>query len=133
MKQTIAQRLKILAEYEVVELGIRTKLLVNHMMYPYDKHIVEVMEGDAKGTKLIQDFTVINTEIEKLPECNSPFDECTKIDSQVELNLEGLLSPFSYLPKRNLDHASNTVITSFTNYMEIKTENGKDEIRKWRR
>ena len=115
----------VLAEYEVIEHGIHTKLLANHTMYPYDKHIIEVMDGDAKGTKLIQDFTVINTEIEKLPECNSPFDECTKIDSQVELNLEGLLSPFSYLPKGNLDHASNTVITSFTNYMEIKTKNEK--------
>ena len=134
----------VLAEYEVIEHGIHTKLLANHTMYPYDKHIIEVMDGDAKGTKLIQDFTVINTpvgdiggitnlflqglsqtEIAKLSECNSPFDECTRIDSQVELNLEGLLSPFSYLPKRNLDHASNTVITSFTNYMEIKTKNEK--------
>ena len=134
----------VLAEYEVIEHGIHTKLLANHTMYPYDKHIIEVMDGDAKGTKLIQDFTVINTpvgdidsisnlflqglshtEMAKLSECNSPFDECTRIDSQVELNLEGLLSPFSYLPKRNLDHASNTVITSFTNYMEIKTKNEK--------
>ena len=115
----------ILAEYEIIEHGIRVKLLASHTMYPYDKYIIEVMEGDAKGTKLIQDFTVINTEIEKLPECNSPFDECTKIDSQVELNLEGLLSPFSYLPKGNLDHASDTVITSFTNYMKIKTKSEK--------
>jgi len=115
----------ILAEYEVIEHGIRSKLLVSHTMYPYDKHTVEVMDGDAKGTKLIQDFTVINTEIEKLPECNSTFDECTKIDSRVELNLKGLLSPFSYLPKGNLDHASDTVITSFTNYMKIKTKSEK--------
>ena len=115
----------VLAEYEVIEHGIHTKLLANHTMYPYDKHIIEVMDGDAKGTKLMQDFTMINTEIEKLPECNSPFGECTKIDSRVELNLKGLLSPFSYLPKGNLDHASNTVITSFTNYMEIKTKNEK--------
>ena len=88
-------------------------------------HIVEVTNGDAEGTKLIQDFTVINTEIEKLPECNQSFGECTKIDSRVELNLKGLLSPFGYLPKGNLDHASNTVITSFTTYMEIKTKNEK--------
>ena len=116
----------ILAEYEVVEHGIRTKLLVSHTMYPYDKHIVEVMDGDAKGTKLMQDFTTINTEIEKLPECDQSFDECTKIDSRVELDLKGLLSPFSYLPKRNLDHASDTVISSFTNYMQLsKTETKK--------
>jgi len=60
-----------------------------------------------------------------------PFlDECTKIDSTIELNFEGLLSPFSYLPKRNLEHASDTVISTFTDYMEIKTENGRivDEL-----
>ena len=111
----------ILAEYEVIEHGIRAKLLANHTLYPYDRHIIEVMDGDAEGTKLIQDFTMP----EALRECNSPFDECTKIDSRVELNLKGLLSPFSYLPKGNLDHASNTVITSFTTYMEIKTTNEK--------
>ena len=47
----------------------------------------------------MQDFTVINTEIEKLPECN-PADVLKLI--LVELNLKGLLSPFSYLPKGNL-------------------------------
>ncbi|SVD64943.1 uncharacterized protein METZ01_LOCUS417797, partial [marine metagenome] len=144
----------VLAEYEVTEHGIRSKLLASHTMYPYDKHVIEVMDGDAKGTKLIQDFTTINASNIEPPECiNRDFDEdldidlddmisckkfamkdfgdclfldkCTKIDSQVELNLEGLLSPFSYLPKGNLDHASDTVITSFTNYMEIKTKNEK--------
>ena len=148
---------KILAEYEVVELGIRTKLLVNHMMYPYDKHIVEVMEGDAKGTKLTQDFTTIypvtiippecigidkNDDLvidaDDLISCKSThtaykeylgdclfLDKCTKIDSKIELDLKGLLSPFRYLPEKNLNHAANTVISSFTNNMEIKTENGK--------
>ena len=118
----------VLAEYEVVEHGIRTKLLVSHTMYPYDKHIVEVMDGDAKGTKLMQDFTTINTEIEKLPECDQSFDGCTKIDSRVELNLKGLLSPFSYLPKGNLDHASDTVISSFTNYMQLSKNETKKII-----
>ena len=118
----------VLAEYEVVEHGIRAKLLVSHTIYPYDKHIVEVMDGDAKGTKLMQDFTTINTEIEKLPECDQSFDGCTKIDSRVELNLKGLLSPFSYLPKGNLDHASDTVISSFTNYMQLSKNETKKII-----
>ena len=118
----------VLAEYEVVEHGIHAKLLVSHTMYPYDKHIVEVMDGDAKGTKLMQDFTTINTEIEKLPECDQSFDGCTKIDSRVELNLKGLLSPFSYLPKGNLDHASDTVISSFTNYMQLSKNETKKII-----
>ena len=147
----------ILAEYEVVELGIRTKLLVNHTMYPYDKHIVEVMDGDAKGTKLMQDFTTIypvniippecigydedgdfDVDSYDLTACKSKstahnlylgdciyLDKCTKIDSKIELDLKGLLSPFRYLPEQNLNHAANTVISSFTNHMEIKTENGK--------
>ena len=151
----------ILAEYELVEHGVHAKLLVSHTMYPYDKHIVEVMDGDAKGTKLIQDFTTVNAGTIVPPECidrdtsgdgiideidmqickeytwkeegwgDCPFlDECTKIDSTIELNFEGLLSPFSYLPKRNLEHASDTVISTFTDYMEIKTENGRivDEL-----
>ena len=118
----------VLAEYEVVEHGIRTKLLVSHTIYPYDKHIVEVMDGDAKGTKLMQDFTTINTEIEKLPECDQSFDGCTKIDSRVELDLKGLLSPFSYLPKGNLDHASDTVISSFTNYIQLSKNETKKII-----
>ena len=118
----------VLAEYEVIEHGIRTKLLANHTMYPYDKHIIEIMDGDAKGTKLMQDFTTFNTEIEKLPECDQSFDECTKIDSRVELDLKGLLSPFSYLPKGNLDHASDTVISSFTNYMQLSKNETKKII-----
>ena len=70
----------------------------------------------------MQDFTTFNTEIEKLPECDQSFDECTKIDSRVELDLKGLLSPFSYLPKRNLEHASNTVIQTFTDYMQLSDD-----------
>ena len=119
----------VLAEYEIIEHGIRAKLLVNHTIYPYDKHVMEVTDGDAKGTKLIQDFRTID-----LREClvmelrASEFDECTRIDSRVELNLKGLLSPFGYLPKGNLDHATNTVITSFTDYMELSKNETKKII-----
>ena len=120
----------VLAEYEIIEHGIRAKLLVNHTIYPYDKHVMEVTDGDAKGTKLIQDFRTID-----LRECSSvmeirasEFDECTRIDSRVELNLKGLLSPFGYLPKGNLNHASATVITSFTDYMELSKNETKKII-----
>ena len=105
----------ILAEYELIEHGIRTKLLAEHTMYPYDKHILEIMDGDAKGTKLIQDFTTV--------ECNESVGKCTQIASRVELNLEGILTPFGFLPKPNLDHAFNTIITSFEMYMDTY-ENG---------
>ena len=105
----------VLAEYELIENGIRTKLLAEHTMYPYDKHILEIMDGDAKGTKLIQDFTTV--------ECDESVGKCTQIASRVELNLGGILTPFGFLPKSNLDHAFNTIITSFEMYMDTY-ENG---------
>ena len=109
----------VLAEYELIEHGIRTKLLAEHTMYPYDKHILEIMDGDAKGTKLIQDFTTV--------ECNESVGKCTQIASRVELNLGGILAPFGFLPKLNLDHAFNTIITSFEMYMDTY-ENGTKKI-----
>ena len=60
----------ILVEYEVFEAGINTKLLVQHTMYPYNEHIMEIIDGDAKGTKITQKFsdtdsvTKINTLID---------------------------------------------------------------------
>ena len=105
----------VLAEYLLIEHGIRTKLLAEHTMYPYDKHILEIMDGDAKGTKLIQDFTTV--------ECDESVGKCTQIASRVELNLGGILAPFGFLPKSNLDHAFNTIITSFEMYMDTY-ENG---------
>jgi len=38
------------------------------------------------------------------------------------------LSPFSYLPKGNLDHASDTVISSFTNYIQLSKNETKKII-----
>ena len=95
----------ILAEYEVVEAGITSKLLVQHIMYPYYEHTIEVMDGDAKGTKITQKFT--------------DTDSVTTIHTLVELDLKGILSPFGFLPKGNLEHASNTIVTSFIDYAKI--------------
>ena len=96
---------EILVEYEVVEAGITSKLLVKHKMYPHYEHIMEVMDGDAKGTKITQKFT--------------DTDSVTTIHTLVELDLKGILSPFGFLPKGNLEHASNTIVTSFIDYAKI--------------
>ena len=96
---------EILVEYEVVEAGITSKLLVKHRMYPHYEHIMEVMDGDAKGTKITQKFT--------------DTDSVTTIHTLVELDLKGILSPFGFLPKGNLEHASNTIVTSFIDYAKI--------------
>ena len=104
----------VLAEYEVVEAGIHSKLLVQHKMYPYYKHMIEVMYGDAKGTKVIQKFTDTNS--------------VTTINTIIEFDLKGILSPFSFLPKGNLEHASNTIITNFIDYAQISENETKKII-----
>ena len=96
---------EILAEYEVFEAGIYSKLIVQHTIYPYYEHTMEVMDGDAKGTKITQKFTETNS--------------ITTIHTIVELDLKGILSPFGFLPKSNLDHAANTIVTSFIDYSQM--------------
>lgn len=92
----------IYAEEEVVEMGIKTKMLVKHVIFPYDKHVLEIVNGDANGTKITEVF-----------EGN---DSITKITTSVNLHLHGILSPFGLIPKSNLEHAMDTIITSFVDY-----------------
>jgi len=96
----------IYAEEEVAEIGIKTKMLVRHTIIPYDKHVLEVLNGDANGTKITEVF-----------EGN---DSTTKITTTLEMQLHGLLSPLAFLPKSNLEHAMNTVITNFVEYTKQK-------------
>jgi ribosome-associated toxin RatA of RatAB toxin-antitoxin module len=101
----------ILAEYTVVEAGVYSKLLVQHKMYPYYEHVMEVMDGDAKETKVTQKFTDINS--------------ITTINTIIEFDLKGILSPFSFLPKGNLEHAANTILTNFIDYAQISENETK--------
>ena len=105
---------EILAEYEVVEAGITSELLVQHSMSPYYEHTMEVMSGDAQGTKVTQNFTDTNS--------------VTTIHTIVELDLKGILSPFGFLPKVNLEHAANTILTSFIDYAKISENQTKKII-----
>ena len=92
----------ILAEETMLEQGIRVKLLAKHTMIPYESHTIEIMSGDAKGTKIIQTF--IGDE------------SSTKLSTKIQLQLEGLLSPLYFFPKSNFSHAMNTVNSSFADY-----------------
>ncbi len=103
-----------IAEYEVIEAGITSKLLVQHRMDPYYEHIMEVMDGDANGTKITQKFT--------------DTDSVTTIHTLVEFDLKGILSPFGFLPKANLEHAANTIVTSFIDYAKISENDTKKII-----
>ena len=41
----------IFAEETISELGLRKKMLVKHELFPFNKHIIEILDGDANGTK----------------------------------------------------------------------------------
>jgi len=92
----------IITEEEIQEKGIRAKFLVKHTLIPNEEHIFEILEGDAKGTKIHQFFS-----------SNGNF---TNLKTTVDINFEGILTPFSYLPKNNVQHAMDTVITAFYDY-----------------
>ena len=92
----------IVAEEEIIEIGIKVKLLVKHTIIPYEKQIIEILDGDAKGTKIIATFEDV--------------ENSTKITTDVDFKLHGLLSPFKFLAKGNIESAMNTIILAFADY-----------------
>ena len=95
----------IYAEEEVAEIGIKTKMLVRHTIIPYKIHVLEVLNGDAKGTKISEIF-----------EDNG---SSTKLTTTLEIHAHGLLAPFAFIPKSNLESAMGTVITNFVKYTKL--------------
>ena len=95
---------EIIAEEEFQEVGIKTKLIVKHTIKPYDEHIIEILDGDAKGTTIKQFF--------------EDYEHKTKLITKVHLNLDGVISIFSYIPESNMIHAVNTVTSKFVEYTQ---------------
>ncbi len=87
------------------EKFIVVKLTVKHSFVPNEKHTIEILDGDAQGTIITQYFTDINRGLE--------------IVTDVDLNVKGVLSLVSFLPKSSLDSILKTVINEFVKYAEI--------------
>ena len=92
----------IIAEEELSEAGITTKLIVKHTIKPYNEHVIEIIEGDAKGTIITQHFESVGSQ--------------TKLTTNVHLNLNGVTSIVAFLPEANFKHAINTIISHFVEY-----------------
>ena len=103
----------ILAEETMIEQGIKVKLLAKHTIIPYERHTVEIMSGDAKGTKITQIFR--------------GDESSTKLSTKIQLKLHGLLSAFYFFPKDQFSHAMNTVNSSFVSY-SAGFDSGYDKI-----
>tara|TARA_B100001750_G_scaffold236161_1_gene239624 strand:- start:1731 stop:2870 length:1140 start_codon:yes stop_codon:yes gene_type:complete len=93
---------EVVAEETIIEKGVKLKVLVRHTITPYEEHIIEILDGDAKDTRIIQTFYEENSS--------------TRLVTKINLELHGLAEGFAYLPKPNLIHAADTVLDAFTIY-----------------
>lgn len=92
----------IYAEEEPYERFIKTKLLVKHTFIPYDKHVLEVVDGDAKGTTMIQTFEEING--------------TTQLTTEIKVKLSGPLEIFRHFSKNAIQTRMNVIIDRIVNY-----------------
>jgi len=94
----------IFAEETISELGLRKKMLVKHELFPFDKHIIEILDGDANGTKVVILFSEV--------------DSKTTISSDLHLKVSGPLVPFlGLIHQGNFERAYVTVINAFVKYI----------------
>ena len=104
----------IIAIEELNEKFIKTKLTVKHSFIPMEKHVIEILDGDAKGTIITQYFKQTPTGYQS--------------QTNVEFNLKGILSPVTFLPKSSLQHANDTIIKEFARYAKAKVALSENEF-----
>lgn len=87
---------------KVFESGVTVTFLVKHTIVPYIKHIIEIEDGDAKGTKITVNFREVGSK--------------TEVTTEAEIRIHGILSPFGLLARPNLESALNAMIDNFVDY-----------------
>jgi len=92
----------IFVEETLIERGVVVTQIVKHDIFPYEQHIVSVMSGDAEGTKIVLKF--------------KDEDDKTKITAEVKIRIKGILAPFGFLARSNIESAINTTIDNFIEY-----------------
>lgn len=95
------------AEEEVMENGIKAKLVVRHTIIPYSSHTLEVLEGDASGTKISEAFDSVGSS--------------TLVITNATLHFHGILVPFGFLAQNNFEHAFDTALYAFVKYTKDQT------------
>ena len=92
----------ITAEEELTEAGFTMKLTAKHTLNPYESHVIEIIEGDAKGTTITQTFESDGSK--------------TNLITDIHFNVVGPTSIVTYLPLSQLNHAIRTVNSTFAEY-----------------
>jgi hypothetical protein len=91
-----------LVEETFSEAGVITTMTVEHSILPNRLHNIEIVDGDAKGTKIRMNFEQIENK--------------TEIFIESEIRLHGILAPFGLLTHSNIESALNSTIDSFIEY-----------------
>ena len=90
----------IFAEETVSEFGVKIKLLVKHEIFQPKEHIIEILDGYAKGTKIIITFSEI--------------DSKTTISSDVSLITSGPVNSIIFLMgQSHFESAYASIIRAF--------------------
>ena len=92
----------IYTEEEVAEAGIKTSMLVKHVIIPYQKHSIQVLNGYAQGTNITVLYEHENSD--------------TKITVNGDIHVFGVLLPLALLTQNNIKHAFDTVLNDFVEY-----------------
>lgn len=97
----------IFAEETISERGIETKMLVKHEIFPFEKHVIEILDGYAKDTKIIISY--------------DEMDSKTNISSDIFLNTSGpLMIIVPFMSQSNFESAYSSVIQAFEDYTKLQ-------------
>ena len=99
----------IYAEEKVGMYKIGLTVQVKHTLKPYDEHIVEILDGDARGTIIIQTFNEIN-------------NTATEINTLIKPNFHIILVPLNHLPLSEKIHLVDVVINKFEDYLSSNSK-----------
>ena len=106
----------ITAEEQISEHSIESTLTVKHSFVPMEKHTIEILDGDAKGTIITQNFEIFQPE------------GSLKITTDVELDLKGIFSFIGFLPISSIQHAVDTTIDEFAIFAAKKYDLSENEF-----
>ena len=106
----------ITAEEQISEHSIKSTLTVKHSFVPMEKHTIEILDGDAKGTIITQNFEIL------------PTSGSLKITTDVELDLKGIFSFVGFLPTSSIQHAVDTTIDEFAIFAAKKSDLSENEF-----
>jgi coenzyme Q-binding protein COQ10 len=85
------------------EMGIEKTFQIQHDLIPFESHEITILDGDAKGTKIVVWFNKID-------------ENSTELSVKINLHVKGILVPFGILPESNFEHAFNTILKGFVEY-----------------